>query len=269
MSQPPVIFSQKAATSPKGSGYPIQISAADLDKNFTYATLDIPEEVQGRPQPFSVDTVTGPGGHSQRRLVFRPPAPSQDAVFSVSGGSLAWIQAPGGEKKVLSARNQQIEWSNAIQDGTQKGQMLKWNPDGNNWVLFSGGAEGNFPQWDATNGWESQGAGTSAGQLMKWNAATKNWGPGPSGTVDNELLKWNATSDTWEPFGRGATDGQLLVAQSGGWVPFSAPTSEKTVLTANGGNLSWEAAIPEPPSSGTHVLGAVGGTLQWIATEEC
>lgn len=27
--------------------------------------------------------------------------------------------------------------------------------------------------------------------------------------------------------------------------------------------------IPTPPTSGTHVLGAVGGTLTWIATEEC
>jgi len=28
-------------------------------------------------------------------------------------------------------------------------------------------------------------------------------------------------------------------------------------------------AIPAVPSSGTHVLGAVNGSLQWIATEEC
>lgn len=27
--------------------------------------------------------------------------------------------------------------------------------------------------------------------------------------------------------------------------------------------------IPSPPSSGTHVLGAVDGSFQWIATEEC
>ena len=27
--------------------------------------------------------------------------------------------------------------------------------------------------------------------------------------------------------------------------------------------------IPTPPTSGTHVLGVVGGTIQWIATEEC
>jgi hypothetical protein len=27
--------------------------------------------------------------------------------------------------------------------------------------------------------------------------------------------------------------------------------------------------FPTPPTTGTHVLGAVNGTLQWIATEEC
>jgi hypothetical protein len=43
-------------------------------------------------------------------------------------------------------------------------------------------------------------------------------------------------------------------------------------LTAEGGSLSWSAAtsgIPEPPSSGTHVLGAVDGALAWIETEAC
>lgn len=27
--------------------------------------------------------------------------------------------------------------------------------------------------------------------------------------------------------------------------------------------------LPEPPPSGTHVLGAVDGSIQWIATEDC
>lgn len=40
-------------------------------------------------------------------------------------------------------------------------------------------------------------------------------------------------------------------------------------LTATGGSLGWTPGIPEPPATGTYVLGAVNGTLQWIATEEC
>ena len=27
--------------------------------------------------------------------------------------------------------------------------------------------------------------------------------------------------------------------------------------------------LPEPPASGTHVLGAIDGAIQWIATEDC
>jgi hypothetical protein len=27
--------------------------------------------------------------------------------------------------------------------------------------------------------------------------------------------------------------------------------------------------LPKPPASGTHVLGAINGTIQWIATEDC
>ena len=35
------------------------------------------------------------------------------------------------------------------------------------------------------------------------------------------------------------------------------------------GHRQRKLKIPTPPSSGTHVLGAVNGTIQWIATEEC
>ena len=27
--------------------------------------------------------------------------------------------------------------------------------------------------------------------------------------------------------------------------------------------------LPEPPSTGTHVLGAIDGAIQWIATQDC
>ena len=36
-----------------------------------------------------------------------------------------------------------------------------------------------------------------------------------------------------------------------------------------GGHAQRKLKLPTPPTSGTHVLGAVGGTIQWIATEEC
>lgn len=40
-------------------------------------------------------------------------------------------------------------------------------------------------------------------------------------------------------------------------------------VTGQGGYPQRKLKIPAPPGSGTHVLGAIGGTIQWIATEEC
>ena len=52
-------------------------------------------------------------------------------------------------------------------------------------------------------------------------------------------------------------------------IPAVPDGSDAQQLTASGGILSWTTGIPTPPSSGTHVLGAVGGVLTWLATEEC
>lgn len=40
-------------------------------------------------------------------------------------------------------------------------------------------------------------------------------------------------------------------------------------VTGQGGHPQRKLKIPAPPTSGTHVLGAISGTIQWIATEEC
>lgn len=44
-----------------------------------------------------------------------------------------------------------------------------------------------------------------------------------------------------------------------------ATPTEGSVLAFTSGAFSYVQA----PASGTHVLGVVGGTIQWIATEEC
>lgn len=49
-------------------------------------------------------------------------------------------------------------------------------------------------------------------------------------------------------------------------VPVEAGTDNGQFAVWNG--TSW-APGPTPPTTGTHVLGAVGGELTWIATEEC
>jgi hypothetical protein len=39
--------------------------------------------------------------------------------------------------------------------------------------------------------------------------------------------------------------------------------------TGQGGHRQRRLKIPSAPGTGTHVLGCVDGTIQWIATEEC
>jgi hypothetical protein len=83
----------------------------DLDANFSYATLEVSAaSPQGDAQPFSVDEFTGPGGHTQRRLIFQPAAPSKDAVFAVVGGALAWLQVPDSGTHVLGAVDGALAW---------------------------------------------------------------------------------------------------------------------------------------------------------------
>ena len=48
----------------------------------------------------------------------------------------------------------------------------------------------------------------------------------------------------------------------------ASPVFQKMVsATAESGTKG--LTIPNPPNSGTHVLGSIGGVLTWIATEEC
>ena len=112
MTKPPISFSEKASASKTGAGgYPIQISAKDLDANFAYATLEVSDtSPQGNAQPFSVDEITGPSGHTQRRLIFQPAAPANDAVFAVLGGGIAWLQVPSTGTHVLGAVDGALQW---------------------------------------------------------------------------------------------------------------------------------------------------------------
>jgi hypothetical protein len=45
-----------------------------------------------------------------------------------------------------------------------------------------------------------------------------------------------------------------------------AGTEANQIYIWNGSRIT---VIAAPPSTGTHVLGAIGGTIQWIETEEC
>jgi len=83
--QVPNIFSQlvKSASNSAAGGYPYQIKAADLDKNFVYATLDIDVTL--------VQETSGQEGFTKRRLKI-PAVPSSGTyVLGAVSGGLTWI----------------------------------------------------------------------------------------------------------------------------------------------------------------------------------
>ena len=73
----------KAPRSANGGGYPVQLSAADLMKNFVYAALDADASL--------IEQTTGQGGHPQRKLKI-PPVPSGGTyVLGAVEGALTWL----------------------------------------------------------------------------------------------------------------------------------------------------------------------------------
>lgn len=85
-SDPPVSFdaAKKTAGNPSSGGYPYQLKADDLDKNFVWATLEIDASF--------VEQTTGHGGHPQRKLKL-PAAPSSGThVLGIKDGAFEWIE---------------------------------------------------------------------------------------------------------------------------------------------------------------------------------
>lgn len=87
----PIDFEAKArqAKQASGGGYPVQLSAADLMRNFVFATEDFDTA------DFSVTTTQGPGGHTSRTVALANPLPTLPAsgthVLGVVDGTLTWI----------------------------------------------------------------------------------------------------------------------------------------------------------------------------------
>lgn len=84
-SDPPVSFdsAKKAAGNPSNGGYPYQIRADDLDKNFVWATLEINAGL--------VEQTTGQGGHPQRKLKIPAVPGSGTHVLGAVDGTLTWL----------------------------------------------------------------------------------------------------------------------------------------------------------------------------------
>lgn len=81
----PVDFEEKArqAKQASGGGYPVQLSAADLMRNFVHAAIDA--------DPSLIEQTTGQGGHPARKLKI-PAAPATGThVLGAVDGVLQWI----------------------------------------------------------------------------------------------------------------------------------------------------------------------------------
>ena len=81
----PVDFEAKArgAKQASGGGYPVQLSAADLMRNFVHAALDADESL--------IETTTGQGGHQGRKLKIPAPPASGTHVLGAVDGAIQWI----------------------------------------------------------------------------------------------------------------------------------------------------------------------------------
>lgn len=107
----PVDFEEKArqAKQASGGGYPVQLSAADLMRNFVHAALDA--------DPSLIEQTTGQGGHPARKLKI-PAIPTGESplALTATGGSLSWAAAggiptpPASGTHVLGAVNGTLTW---------------------------------------------------------------------------------------------------------------------------------------------------------------
>lgn len=86
----PVNFESKIkeASDVSGGGYPVQISAADLMKNFVYSALEVDSTL--------IETTTGDGGHEARKLAIPAvPTGADPVALTATSGELSWAASGG------------------------------------------------------------------------------------------------------------------------------------------------------------------------------
>jgi hypothetical protein len=85
MADLPVDFEAKArdAKSASGGGYPVQLSAADLMRNFVMAAIDV--------DPSLIESTTGQGGHAARKLKIPAVPGGGTHVLGAVDGALTWL----------------------------------------------------------------------------------------------------------------------------------------------------------------------------------
>ena len=81
----PVDFEAKVKSPPSasGGGYPTQLSAGDLMRNFVFSALDADESL--------IEQTTGQGGHQARKLKIPAVPGSGTHLLGSVDGALQWI----------------------------------------------------------------------------------------------------------------------------------------------------------------------------------
>lgn len=99
----------KAPRSASGGGYPVQISAADLMRNFVHAALEA--------DPSLIEPSPGANGYAARKLKIPAIPPGESPLaLTATGGSLSWAAAggiptpPASGTHVLGAVNGTLTW---------------------------------------------------------------------------------------------------------------------------------------------------------------
>ena len=130
MADLPVNFEERAraAREASGGGYPVQISAGDLMRNFVFSALDADESL--------IEQTTGQGGHPSRKLKI-PAMPS------------------GTEASQLTAKSGMLSWAAGLPDGTASGELLRWDSETAKWVPFGRGTNQNQLLMWGPNGWQA------------------------------------------------------------------------------------------------------------------
>jgi hypothetical protein len=103
-SNPPVDFEErvKRPSGANNADYPYAIKAADLMRNFVFATLDMDE-------PLFQEQV-GIGGHSQRRLKIQAGNEPGQILYWDGNEYLPLIAPPSSGTHVLGVKDGAIQW---------------------------------------------------------------------------------------------------------------------------------------------------------------
>jgi hypothetical protein len=230
----PIDFEQKIKQQPSQSGYPYQISAADLMQNFVYAAGEFKEE------EFEITESKGESSqHTTRKISLK------NSLVGTDQGNI-----PYWDKNLNEGLG---GWRMVLPDA--QGQLFYWNKN-------LGGL----------GGWQMIAPPTKPGEFLYWDVEANSGAGGwslhdPAG--EGTLVYFSNDSKKWENFI--PADPCVIFFKDKEWQSLAIPEDgdDPLQLTATGGALSWAPGIPTPPTSGTHVLGAVDGALAWISTEEC